>query len=153
MKQLSLFKNLVMLMMFVLVPTNVSAQNNTEKMAPCPICAGRGSVFISLDFSMFCLACNGSGKVLDSVAKAYAEQQLLRGTSGGTNSSSSPNSYGTRKKDCRVCYNTGLCQGCNGRGEVINSYTNRWSYCNTCNKNYQNANNPRRKGKCYACSW
>lgn len=128
-----------------------TSSNNTAKMAVCPICYGQGSVFIDASFSMPCLACYGSGKVNAAVAEEYVKQRALNGGSG--NNYAPRNSSGTRKKDCRVCYNTGNCQTCLGRGEVVNQYTGKWSYCNTCNKNYENANNPRKKGKCYACSW
>lgn len=127
--------------------------SNTEQMVLCPVCNGLGTInYYDLGVSVTCPVCNKTGRIPLSLAAEAAKQQMNRGTSSGGNYNSS-GSYGTRKKDCKVCHNTGICQSCNGRGSVINGYTGKWSYCNTCNKNYVNENNPSKKGKCYACSW
>ena len=136
--------------------TNTQSQASTsygEQMTPCPVCFGTGQITyydLYVNFVSPCPACGATGKVLASVAAKAAEIQMSRGSSGiGSHSHSSSS---TRKKDCKVCHNTGICQTCLGKGEVFNSYTNKWSYCSYCNKNYENAHSPR-KGKCYACSW
>ena len=69
---------------------------------------------------------------------------------GGFNSggSSSSGSQRQRKKDCRVCYNTGICQTCNGRGWIDNPYVDRVHPCTTCNNEKGNAPN---RGKCQSC--
>ena len=152
-KEISRMKGII-LMLCALVPSIISAQ--TQQMTTCPICGGNGSIFIIAEVPpMICLACNGSGKVPLATAEAYVRQKAMNEYSNGGNgnSSSSGSSTGKKKKDCKVCYNTGNCQTCYGRGEIINPYTGNWTYCNTCNKNYENAKNPNKKGKCYACSW
>lgn len=122
-----------------------------EQMTPCPVCYGTGQITyydVNVNFVSPCPACGATGKVPVSVAAKAAEMQMSRGSSG--TGSHSHSSSSTRKKDCKVCHNTGICQTCLGKGEVFNSYTNKWSYCSYCNKNYENAHSPR-KGKCYAC--
>ena len=156
MKQLTFFKNnqrqrlgILVLMLCLLAPATVDAQD----MIACPVCFGTGQITyfdVNVNFVSPCPACGATGKVLASVAAKAAELQMSRGSN--STGSSSHSSTSTRKKDCRVCYNTGKCQTCLGKGEVFNSYTNKWTYCSVCNKNYENARSPR-KGKCYACSW
>jgi hypothetical protein len=71
-------------------------------------------------------------------------------TGGGTTygGSSSAGAKSTGLQSCKVCYGTGNCQTCTGRGWVINHYTNKYSPCSTCNN--EQGTSPKR-GKCYAC--
>lgn len=63
---------------------------------------------------------------------------------GSTTGSSSQQSQAS----CKVCYGTGICQNCNGRGAIINHYTGEYSICTYCNTS--NGTSPL-TGKCYAC--
>lgn len=130
-----------------------ASSSYSQQMIPCPVCFGNGQITyfdFNVNFVSPCPACGTTGKVPASVAAKAAELQMLRGSS--STGSTYRSSTSTRKKDCKVCNNTGICQTCLGKGEVFNAYTNKWTYCSYCNKNYENARSPR-KGKCYACSW
>lgn len=82
------------------------------------------------------------------VRAAYTSVSSPSGSGSNYSGSSSSGSQRQRKKDCRVCYNTGICQTCNGRGWVDNPYVNRTHPCTACNNEQGNA--PNRK-KCQAC--
>lgn len=46
------------------------------------------------------------------------------------------------EKRCHLCAGTGICTTCNGRGQIINSYTGQYQDCPNCS-------NP--IGKCHSC--
>lgn len=82
------------------------------------------------------------------VRAAYTSVSSPSGGGFNSGGSSSSGSQRQRKKDCRVCYNTGICQTCNGRGWIDNPYVNRTHPCTTCNNEKGNAPN---RGKCQSC--
>lgn len=82
------------------------------------------------------------------VRAAYTSVSSPSGGGFNSGGSSSSGSQRQRKKDCRVCHNTGICQTCNGRGWIDNPYVDRVHPCTFCNNDKGNAPN---RGKCQSC--
>lgn len=68
------------------------------------------------------------------------------GTGAGTGSGSVSTGTSTTiqiEERCRLCAGTGICTTCNGRGQMINSYTGQYQDCPNCHAPL--------KGKCHSC--